>query len=254
VGNPPQPVFVFFFDEAHLLFRDAPKALVEKVEQVARLIRSKGVGVYFVSQNADDVPETILGQLGNRFQHGLRAYTPRERKAVTAAAESFRPNPAFDTVTAIGELGTGEALVSLLDAKGVPGIVQRTLIRPPSSMVGPIPQEARAAIIAASTLGAKYGAAVDRDSAYEEIRRRMERPAGPAAPDPAPEPVPAPDREFRSGRRYGEPARQRRDEPAPRRSSRSDSIGETLAKTVIRSAGSQVTRQLVRGVLGSLFR
>ena len=165
VGDPDKPKFVFFFDEAHLLFDDAPKALVDKVEQVARLIRSKGVGVYFVSQNPQDIPDDILGQLGNRVQHALRAFTPKDRKALKAAAETFRENPAFKTDKAILEVGVGEALVSTLEKKGVPSMVERTLIRPPSSQLGPIAEGQRRDVIAASPVAGKYDKAVDRESA-----------------------------------------------------------------------------------------
>jgi DNA helicase HerA-like ATPase len=172
VGDPDKPKLVFFFDEAHLLFKDAPKALLQKVEQVVRLIRSKGVGVYFVTQNPLDVPDTVSSQLGNRVQHALRAFTPMEQKAVKAAATTFRANPAFDTEKAIMELGVGEALVSTLDAKGQPTIVQRTLIRPPNSRVGPVTKAERDAIIEASPVAGAYGEAVDRESASEILEKR----------------------------------------------------------------------------------
>ncbi|MFC0219667.1 helicase HerA-like domain-containing protein [Pseudochelatococcus lubricantis] len=172
VGDPDKPVLVFFFDEAHLLFDGAPKALLEAVERVVRLIRSKGVGVYFVTQNPLDIPDAVLGQLGNRVQHALRAFTPRDQRAVKAAAETFRQNPAFDTQKAITELGVGEALVSLLDAKGAPEIVTRTLIAPPSARVGPLTAAERAAAIAASPLRGRYDAAIDRESAYEVLTSR----------------------------------------------------------------------------------
>ncbi len=172
IGNPDKPKMVFFFDEAHLLFQDAPKALVQKIEQVARLIRSKGVGVYFVTQNPADIPDSVLGQLGNRIQHALRAYTPKEQKSVRAAASSFRENPAFDTEQVISDLGVGEALVSLLDAKGIPSIVGRTLIRPPASRLGPATKTERKAIIADSPVGGIYDDAIDRESAYEILEDR----------------------------------------------------------------------------------
>ncbi|MFT0891619.1 helicase HerA-like domain-containing protein [Pseudochelatococcus sp. G4_1912] len=175
IGDPEKPVLVFFFDEAHLLFDDAPKALLDAVERVVRLIRSKGVGVYFVTQNPLDVPETVLGQMGNRVQHALRAFTPRDQKAVRAAAETFRQNPAFNTEKAITELAVGEALVSLLDEKGAPEMVSRTLIAPPSGRVGPLTQPERAAIIAASSLRGKYDTVVDRESAYEVLAGRAEQ-------------------------------------------------------------------------------
>ncbi|QKP78745.1 DUF853 family protein [Methyloligella sp. GL2] len=175
VGDPEKPKLVFFFDEAHLLFDDAPKALLDKVEQVVRLIRSKGVGVYFVTQNPLDVPDTVSSQLGNRVQHALRAYTPREQKAVKAAASTFRPNPDFDTEEAITQLGVGEALVSTLDQKGQPSIVQRTLVRPPESRAGPLTPAERKAVIAESPVTAKYEKSVDRESAYEVLAERAEK-------------------------------------------------------------------------------
>jgi DNA helicase HerA-like ATPase len=171
VGDPDKPKLVFFFDEAHLLFKDAPKALLQKVEQVVRLIRSKGVGVYFVTQNPLDVPDTVSSQLGNRVQHALRAFTPLEQKAVKAAATTFRANPAFDTEKAIMELGVGEALVSTLDAKGQPTIVERTLIRPPNSRVGPITDAERKAVIKASPVAGVYDETVDRESASEILEK-----------------------------------------------------------------------------------
>ena len=174
VGDPDKPKLVFFFDEAHLLFDEAPKILIDKVEQVVRLIRSKGVGVYFVTQNPLDVPETVAGQLGNRVQHALRAYTPREQKAVRAAAETFRPNPKLNTSQVITELGVGEALVSTLEDKGVPSMVQRTLIRPPAAQIGPITPEQRKALIQNSPVFGRYDDAIDRESAYEMLTKRAE--------------------------------------------------------------------------------
>ncbi len=277
VGDADKPKFVFFFDEAHLLFDGAPKALVDKVEQVARLIRSKGVGVYFVTQNPADVPDDILGQLGNRVQHALRAYTPRDRKALKAAAETFRPNPAFDTEAAIMEVGTGEALISTLIKKGIPGVVERTLIRPPSSQLGPCSDAARKRVIEQSPLAGLYETAIDRDSAYEILTQQAQRAAEAAAQEDLDEPEEeswddfkrhqdsgrdyhaeedAPswrDRAYKAARRY-KPAVEPKPRKTSRRSSRSDSIGETLVKQVVRTAGSQITRGLVRGVLGSLFR
>lgn len=282
VGDPDKPKFVFFFDEAHLLFDGAPPALVDKVEQVARLIRSKGVGVYFITQNPADVPDDILGQLGNRVQHALRAYTPRDRKALKAAAETFRPNPAFDTEAAIMEVGTGEALVSTLMEKGAPSVVERTLIRPPSSRLGPCAPAARDAAIAGSPLAGLYEAEVDRESAYEMLKAAAEAAAKTAeaerlAAEEPPEGLrwddfekkggggpryrgddDAPrwrdDDEFRSARRYSPTATPKRRRTTRTRSSRTDSVGEALVKQVVRTAGSQITRQLVRGVLGGLFR
>jgi DNA helicase HerA-like ATPase len=178
VGDPVKPKLVFFFDEAHLLFNDAPKALMEKIEQVVRLIRSKGVGVYFVTQNPIDVPDRVLGQLGNRVQHALRAFTPRDQKAVAAAAQTFRPNPRLDTAKIIMELGKGEALVSFLEGNGVPAMVERVLIRPPSARIGPITPEERRAIMDQSPVKGKYDTAIDSESAYEILQRRI---AGTAA-------------------------------------------------------------------------
>ena len=183
-GDPPKPKLVFFFDEAHLLFNDAPKALMEKIEQVVRLIRSKGVGVYFVTQNPIDVPDRVLGQLGNRAQHALRAYTPRDQKAVQAAAQTFRPNPKLDTAKIIMELGKGEALVSFLEGNGVPAMVERALIRPPSGRIGPITPEERKAIMDASPVKGKYDTAIDSESAYEILQKRVADSAAPAAGAP----------------------------------------------------------------------
>src|SRR5690606_37500400 len=175
VGDLDKPKFVFFFDEAHLLFDEAPKALVDKVEQVVRLIRSKGVGVYFVTQSPADVPDAVLGQLGNRVQHALRAFTPKDQKAVKVAAETFRSNGAFDTAQAITELGVGEALVSVLDAQGVPTPVQRVWIAPPASRMGPLDDAERKAVLARSPVQGRYDVAVDRDSAYEMLLRKAKQ-------------------------------------------------------------------------------
>src|SRR3954465_3652497 len=178
-GDPPKPKLVFFFDEAHLLFSDAPKALMDKIEQVVRLIRSKGVGVYFVTQNPIDVPDKVLAQLGNRIQHALRAFTPRDQKAVAAAAQTFRPNPKLDTAQVITELGKGEALVSFLEGNGTPAVVERVMIRPPAARMGPLTPEERKAIINASPVKGKYDTAIDAESAYEVLQKRL---AGTAAP------------------------------------------------------------------------
>lgn len=254
VGDPEKPKLVFFFDEAHLLFNDAPKALISKVEQVARLIRSKGVGVYFITQNPADVPEVILGQLGNRVQHALRAFTAKDQKDLRMAAETYRPNPRFATEDAIRDVGIGEAVTSFLEAKGVPGIVERTLIRPPSSQLGPIDASARAQIVAASPMGAKYTTTIDRDSAYERLRSRAEKSAREAEALEREETRRVEeDREFRNARRYdGGPSRT---EAPPKRSpsSRSDSIGEAFAKSFARQLGSKTGQAVVRGVLGSIF-
>src|SRR5579871_2254681 len=173
VGDPPKPKLVFFFDEAHLLFNDAPKALMDKIEQVVRLIRSKGVGVYFVTQNPIDVPDRVLGQLGNRVQHALRAFTPRDQKAVAAAAETFRPNPKLDTAQVITQLGKGEALVSFLEGNGIPAVVERVMVRPPTARIGPITPEERKSIIDNSPVKGKYDTAIDSESAYEVLQKRV---------------------------------------------------------------------------------
>jgi DNA helicase HerA-like ATPase len=195
VGDPPKPKLCFFFDEAHLLFNDAPKALVDKIEQVVRLIRSKGVGVYFVTQNPLDVPDKVLAQLGNRVQHALRAFTPRDQKAVRAAADTFRANPKLDTAKVIMELGKGEALVSFLEGNGTPSMGERCIIRPPSARLGPITPEERKALIAGSPVKGKYDQAIDSESAYEVLQQRMRSGAadGPLAPPHSPgEPEEAP--------------------------------------------------------------
>ena len=251
VGDPDKPKLVFFFDEAHLLFNDAPKALISKVEQVARLIRSKGVGVYFISQNPADIPEVILGQLGNRVQHGLRAFTPKDQKDLASAAETYRPNPRFDTAQAIREVGTGEAVTSFLEDKGVPGMVERTLVRPPSSQLGPIDDAARKAIIAASAMGAKYNQVVDRDSAYEKLQARTRASAPPAAPE-APE---APQgTTYSHARKIGGGAVEPKPAQQPRKSSsRNDSLGEAFAKSFVRQLGTRTGQAVVRGILGGIF-
>ena len=254
VGDPEKPVLVFFFDEAHLLFKDAPKALIEKVAQVVRLVRSKGVGVYFVTQNPDDVPSEVLSQLGNRIQHALRAFTPRDAKALRQAAETFRPNPAFDTETAIREVGTGEAVVSLLELKGVPAMVSRVLIRPPMSRMGPLTAEERAAALAASPVAGRYDTAIDRESASEMLAARGEKAARDAVlaeemlrEAEAARKAPAPEPSGSRGRRY-EPE-------APRRSGGTGtSLGADLARTVVKQLGTREGQRLVRGILGSLFK
>jgi len=233
VGDPEKPRLVFFLDEAHLLFRDAPRPLLEKVEQVVRLIRSKGVGVYFVTQNPADIPDTVLGQLGNRIQHALRAYTPADQRGLRAACDSFRPNPAFDTAEAIQGLGVGEALVSVLDEKGAPTVVQKTTIRPPVSRLGPITPAERTGIMTASPVRGLYDEAKDRESAYEMLRDRAKAAEAPEAAAPV---------------ERDEPHRA----PAARPSSR-QGMGEAFAKSMLRTIGSQVGRELMRGVLGGLM-
>ena len=253
VGDPEKPKFVFFFDEAHLLFDDAPKALVDKVEQVARLIRSKGVGVYFITQNPTDVPDTVLGQLGNRVQHALRAFTAKDQKDLARAAENYRPNPRFDTETAIKEVGTGEAVTSFLEAKGVPGMVERTLVRPPASRLGPVTPDERRAVIAATGLGFKYDTPVDRDSAFERLQTRSEAAAKAAAEAAAEdEKMKAELRELKQARRYDGTRADR--SSAGRSPSRSDSVATAFGKSLARQLGTRTGQAIVRGILGSLFK
>jgi hypothetical protein len=235
IGDPDKPRIVFFFDEAHLLFDDAPKALVDKVEQVVRLIRSKGVGIYFITQSPLDVPDKILGQLGNRVQHALRAFTPRDQKAVKAAAETFRANPDFSAAKAIQELGVGEALVSTLMAKGTPSVVERTLIRPPSSRLGPAKAAERQEVIAASQLGERYDTSVDRESAYEMLTVRAEKASTEAVETSSRKTATKPAKKTQTGRKR-------------------QSVWEAMMKSVARSIGSSVGRQVVRGILGSLLK
>lgn len=235
VGDADKPKLVLFFDEAHLLFDDAPKALLDKIEQVVRLIRSKGVGVYFISQNPLDIPEEILGQLGTRIQHALRAFTPRDQKAVKSAAETFRSNPDVDTVQAITELTTGEALVSVLDDRGSPTPVERVLISPPHSRIGPLTQEERKVIINRSPLKGRYDNVIDRESAYEVLRKRSEDAQHMQAAEKA--------------ERENKEIKQR----ATRSQSRSQSVGEAMLKSAARSIGSSMGRRIVRGILGSLL-
>ena len=258
VGDPEKPKLVFFFDEAHLLFDDAPKALVDKVEQVARLIRSKGVGVYFITQNPDDIPEDILGQLGNRVQHALRAFTARDRKALRMAAETYRENPSFDTEQAIREVGVGEAVTSMLEPKGIPGIVERTLIRPPSSQLGPITPAERGGIMGASDLGDKYTQRLDRQSAFEILTQRTAEAAAAAEEAEQKEAeLDAAMREYNAGRRYTG-TRVGRSTSQPTRTSRSrrkdESLGEAIANVVVKELKGTTGRRIVRGILGGLFK
>jgi DNA helicase HerA-like ATPase len=261
LGDPDKPKLVFFFDEAHLVFNEAPRALLERVEQVVRLIRSKGVGVYFVTQNPLDVPETVLAQLGNRIQHALRAYTPREQKAVKTAADTFRPNPDFDTFATITQLGTGEALVSTLGEKGVPNTVERTLIRPPSARMGPITPDERKRLMDLSPVAGQYDQAVDRESAYEMLQKRAEEAAAAKEND---------DRRAREmeqqeqggggagtgwtlpdfgGGRSQEPVRKRQNSG---RTSQRQTVTETAIKSIVRTVSTTLGREIVRGILGSL--
>jgi DNA helicase HerA-like ATPase len=239
VGDSHQPQLVFFFDEAHLLFADAPPGLVQKIEQVVKLVRSKGVGVYFVTQNPLDIPDAILAQLGNRIQHALRAYTPREQKAVRTAAETFRPNPPFDTEKVITELGVGEALVSVLDLKGVPTMVERTLIRPPSSRLGPIDEAERQKLIKSSPLYGLYDETVDRESAYELLARRTGKASSRQTP---------PVETFPPVRRRSRVA------PARSRETATERFIKGVAGSVGREVGHIVVRQVFRGILGGLSR
>lgn len=242
VGDLEKPKLVFFFDEAHLLFQDAPKALLDKIQQVVRLVRSKGVGIYFISQSPLDVPDSVLSQLGNRVQHALRAFTPRDQKAVRAAAETFRPNPAFEAAQAITELEVGEALVSTLEEKGVPGVVQRTLIRPPASRIGPISGVERENMLRNSPVRGKYDEAIDRESAYEQLRARTQ------------------------ANRFEEAPRREAPSETPRESAgwglpeiltgtgRRQGVFEAFAKSVVRSVGNTLAREIARGILGSIRR
>ncbi len=248
IGDPEKPRLVFFFDEAHLLFNDAPKGLLEKVEQVVRLIRSKGVGVYFVTQNPADIPDSVLAQLGNRVQHALRAYTPAEQKGLRAAAQSFRTNPAFDTAEAIQALGVGEALVSTLDEKGAPTVVAQTKIRPPDSRLGPATEAERAATMAASPVRGVYDTAVNRESAEEVLKaRRAQADRLEADTAAAAAQAKAAEKAARSAPAPRAPAT-----PRPRAPSNRQTPMEALTKSVLRTAGSTITRELLRGVLGSL--
>ena len=249
VGDLDKPKLVFFFDEAHLLFNEAPPALLEKIEQVVRLIRSKGVGVYFVTQNPLDIPDTVLAQLGNRVQHALRAFTPRDQKAVKTAAETLRANPAFDAATAITELGVGEALVSFLDEKGRPNVVERAFILPPASRIGPLEADERQVVIKASLVYGVYEQALDRESAYEKLKGKAAAPqqANPSkAPDAAP---PADGGGWLDG--LSDVFGGRTSSSGRGRSS--DSIMEAAAKSAARAIGSQVGREIIRGVLGSIL-
>jgi DNA helicase HerA-like ATPase len=263
VGDPDKPKLVFFFDEAHLLFNDAPKVLIERVEQVVRLIRSKGVGVYFVTQNPLDVPETVLAQLGNRVQHALRAYTPREQKAVKTAADTFRQNPAFNTAEVITTLGTGEALVSTLQEKGAPSIVERTLIRPPSGRAGPLTDAERKSVMNVSPVAGQYDTDLDRESAFEILTARAQKAAeAEAAKRAAEEQSARPD--SAAGRwtlpGFGDAPKEASTTgssgSAPRRTGgyQRETVIEAAMKSAARSVATSVGRAIVRGILGSLKR
>ncbi|MEO8205896.1 MAG: helicase HerA-like domain-containing protein [Chthoniobacterales bacterium] len=234
VGDPEKPRMVFFFDEAHLLFQDAPPALTQKIEQVVRLIRSKGIGVYFITQNPLDLPDTVLGQLGNRVQHALRAFSQRDQKAVKAAAQTFPLNPGLDIESVITTLGVGEALVSCLDEKGIPVPTQKILIAPPESFIGAISDEDRTAQMSRSPYAGKYDTIIDRESAYERLR-------APAATVTFPHPAKA-------------PVRPKSDTPRPPAARRSDTLMQSLGKSIARSVGSSLGREVVRGLLGSMLK
>ncbi len=264
VGDLDQPKLVFFFDEAHLLFNEAPKALVERIELVVRLVRSKGVGVYFVTQNPLDIPDTVLAQLGNRVQHALRAFTPRDQKAVKAAASTMRANPGLDIETAITELAVGEALVSLLDEKGRPSITQRVFVVPPGSQIGPITPAQRATLMADSLVAGVYEKAVDRESAYEKLKGRavansQAAPAGNSMPAPtgsapaasgtspsAPAPADV------GGGLFGSLKDVLFGSTGPR-GGKHEGLAEAAARSAVRSMGSSVGREIIRGVLGSIL-
>ncbi|NLK36277.1 MAG: DUF853 family protein [Gracilibacteraceae bacterium] len=244
-GDVSKPKLVFFFDEAHLLFDDTPKVLLQKIEQVVRLIRSKGVGVYFITQNPMDLPKDVLGQLGNRVQHALRAYTPAEQKTVRAAAETFRTNPAFDTETAITELGTGEALVSCLDSEGIPGMVERAFILPPQSKFGTIDDFARLRIVNSSPVSGKYDTEVDRESAYEMLQAKAIQE----------EKAKKEEKERKERQKQLEKEEKEREKAQKREESRKynrKTLAERAADNVVGTIGREVGRSLIRGILGSL--
>jgi DNA helicase HerA-like ATPase len=247
VGDLDKPKMAFFFDEAHLLFSDAPKVLLERIELVVRLVRSKGVGVYFVTQNPLDIPDTVLGQLGNRVQHALRAFTPRDQKAVQSAASTMRANPKLDIQTAITELGVGEALISFLDEKGRPSVTERVFVLPPGSRIGPIDAAERKALVAGSLVAGVYEKTVDKESAYEKLKARSEAAADTAAVATKPGSAPASDGGMMGGLKdilFGS--------TGPRGGKR-DGLAEMAAKSAVRTVGSAVGREIVRGVLGSLL-
>ncbi|NNC71544.1 MAG: DUF853 family protein [Sphingomonadaceae bacterium] len=256
VGDPDKPKLVFFFDEAHLLFEDAPKVLEEKIEQVVRLIRSKGVGVFFITQNPIDIPENVAGQLGNRVQHALRAFTPRDQKAIRAAAETFRINPDLDVEEAITELKVGEALVSMLDEDGAPSVVQRALIKPPRSRLGPLNDKERAIIQSISPCAEKYDEEIDRESAEEVLAARAEETVAAREAAEAQEEAEKAAAEQAKAEAKAR-ATEARQNASPRRSSNRQSVGEAAIKSATRSVASSVGRQignrLVRGLLGGLL-
>ena len=259
VGDADKPKFVMFFDEAHLLFDDAPKALVDKIEQVVRLIRSKGIGIYFVSQSPLDIPEDVLGQLGMKVQHALRAFTPKEQKAVKVVAQNFRANQDIDTEKVITELGVGEALVSVLDSEGIPTPVEQILVRPPQSRIGPISQEERAEQIKRSPIGDRYDESENRESAMEKLNQRaeeqMRKAEEEAARIEAEKAAKAAVKAAEKAAKEAEKELRRQEREAKRRSggSRRQTAGEAMLKSIARTVGTQIGRKVVRGVLGSLF-
>ena len=248
IGDPEKPKLVFFFDEAHLLFNDAPKVLIERIELVVRLVRSKGVGVYFVTQNPLDIPDSVLAQLGNRVQHALRAFTPRDQKAVKATAQTMRQKPGLDIETAITELAVGEALVSLLDAKGRPSVTERVFVLPPESQLGPITLEQRRALLSNSLVAGVYEKTVDRESAYEKIKGRTD--AAAASVTKAPNGGAAGQNE--SGGMLGGLNDMLFGTTGPR-GARHDGLAQSMARSAVRTMGSAVGREIIRGVLGSIF-
>lgn len=254
VGDPEKPRLVFFFDEAHLLFSEASKALQDKIEQVVRLIRSKGVGIYFITQNPADVPDDVLGQLGNRVQHALRAYTPSEQKGLRSAADSFRPNPAFDTLEVLQALGTGEALVSLLDEKGRPNITDRTMIRPPASRMGPATEAERAAIIAASPVSGAYDTMKDRESAYEILAGRAAKAMADAPPPPPSQAEKAAAHAAEVAARDEERKRLADEKARAKATQQTVKVVTSVAVPIIRSVGIAIVGQLMRGMFGNSSR
>src|SRR5512140_2049052 len=255
IGDPEKPKLVFFFDEAHLLFDEAPKALVERIELVVRLVRSKGVGVYFVTQNPLDIPDSVLAQLGNRVQHALRAYTPRDQKAVKATAQTMRQKPGLDIETAITELAVGEALLSLLDAKGRPSVTERAFVLPPGSQIGPITPAQRQALIANSIVAGVYEKTVDRDSAYEQLQQRAATAQANRPTDAAPAPggaVPGAPAPAAGGGLLGELSSAIFGSTGPR-GGHHEGMAESMAKSAVRSMGSAVGREIIRGVLGGIM-
>jgi DNA helicase HerA-like ATPase len=254
VGDQEKPKLVFFFDEAHLLFNDLPSVLQSRIEQVVRLIRSKGVGVFFVTQNPIDVPDTVLGQLGNRVQHALRAFSPKDQKAVKAAAQTFRANPKLNVEAVITEMGVGEALVSFLDEKGIPGMVERAMVCPPHSQIGPITPEQRAEIIRNSVVAGVYETVVDRESAYERLKGKVAE-SGAATPGAGTAATGVGGAAGAQGSGWLESAGAALGGVlgSGGGSRRGDTVMQAMVKSAARTMGSTVGRQLIRGVLGSLM-